>query len=63
MARESRGNPFWAIQVSASLDSAQTQVPPLARTLTDRLSRSLSPAPRPRWLRSRRQAGSGYPRP
>ena len=42
VARQSRGNPFWAIQVSASLDSAQTEVPPLARTLTDRLSRSLS---------------------
>ena len=42
VARQSRGNPFWAIQVSASLDSARSQVPPLARTLTDRLSRSLS---------------------
>jgi DNA-binding CsgD family transcriptional regulator len=42
VARQSRGNPFWAIQISASLDSAQIQVPPLARTLTDGLSRSLS---------------------
>src|SRR5271166_2445644 len=42
VARQSRGNPFWALQISASLDSAQTEVPPLARTLTDRLSRSLS---------------------
>ena len=42
MARQSRGNPFWAIQVSATLSSADSQVPPLARTLTDRLSRSLS---------------------
>jgi DNA-binding CsgD family transcriptional regulator len=43
VARQSRGNPFWALQVSANLDSAESQVPPLARTLTDRLSRSLSP--------------------
>ena len=42
VARQSRGNPFWAIQVSATLGSADSQVPPLARTLTDRLSRSLS---------------------
>jgi DNA-binding CsgD family transcriptional regulator len=42
VARQSRGNPFWALQVSASLDTAPGQVPPLARTLTDRLSRSLS---------------------
>jgi len=42
VARQSRGNPFWAIQVSASLGTAESQVPPLARTLTDRLSRSLS---------------------
>jgi DNA-binding NarL/FixJ family response regulator len=44
VARQSRGNPFWAIQVSASLGSAGGPVPPLARTLTDRLSRSLSAA-------------------
>ena len=43
VARQSRGNPFWALQVSASLDSAEDPVPPLARTLTSRLSRSLSP--------------------
>jgi DNA-binding CsgD family transcriptional regulator len=42
VARQSRGNPFWAIQVSASLGSAESRVPPLARTLTGRLSRSLS---------------------
>src|SRR5262249_29052589 len=41
VARRSRGNPFWALQISANLDSAESQVPPLARTLTDRLSRSL----------------------
>jgi DNA-binding CsgD family transcriptional regulator len=41
VARQSRGNPFWALQVSASLESIQSHVPPLARTLTDRLSRSL----------------------
>ena len=42
VARQSRGNPFWALQVSASLEGAESQVPPLARTLTDRLSRTLS---------------------
>ena len=43
VARQSRGNPFWALQVSASLENAESPLPPLARTLTDRLSRSLSP--------------------
>ncbi len=43
VARQSRGNPFWALQISASLHSAEDPVPPLARTLTSRLSRSLSP--------------------
>ena len=42
VARQARGNPFWALQISASLDSTDSQVPPLARTLTDRLSRSLT---------------------
>jgi DNA-binding CsgD family transcriptional regulator len=42
VARQSRGNPFWAMEISAGLDSAESPVPPLARTLTDRLSRSLS---------------------
>jgi hypothetical protein len=42
VARQSRGNPVWALQISASLDSSDNQVPPLARTLTDRLSRSLT---------------------
>jgi DNA-binding NarL/FixJ family response regulator len=42
VARQSRGNPFWALQVSASLGTDQSQVPPLARTLIDRLSGSLS---------------------
>jgi DNA-binding CsgD family transcriptional regulator len=42
VARQSRGNPFWAMQISASLEDTDSQVPPLARTLTDRLSRSLS---------------------
>jgi DNA-binding CsgD family transcriptional regulator len=44
VARQSRGNPFWALQVSASLADTDSQVPPLARTLTDRLSRSLNAA-------------------
>jgi DNA-binding CsgD family transcriptional regulator len=42
VARQSRGNPFWALQVSARLESTDSQVPPLARTLADRLSRSLT---------------------
>ena len=42
VARQSRGNPFWAKEIVASLGSAGSQVPALARTLTDRLSRSLS---------------------
>ena len=42
VARQSRGNPFWAIQISASLEDAESQMPPLARTPTDHLSRSLS---------------------
>src|SRR5215470_5926073 len=39
VARQSRGNPFWALQILASPEDAGSQVPPLARTLTDRLSR------------------------
>lgn len=48
VAQQSRGNPFWAIQIAADLYSGpqgalpSTPVPPLARTLSDRLSRSLS---------------------
>ena len=42
-AAQSRGNPFWAIQVAASLGAAETPVPQLALTLTRRLARSLSP--------------------
>jgi DNA-binding CsgD family transcriptional regulator len=42
VARQSRGNPFWAKEILASLDTADAAVPPLARALTDRLSRSLS---------------------
>ena len=42
VARQSRGNPFWAQEILASLNSAGSQVPPLARTLTGRLSRSLT---------------------
>src|SRR5215475_9618267 len=43
IARESRGNPFWAREIAASLASSATPVPALARTLTRRLARSLSP--------------------
>jgi DNA-binding CsgD family transcriptional regulator len=42
VTRLSRGNPFWALQVSASPGTAPNEVPALARTLTDSLSRSLS---------------------
>ncbi len=42
VARQSGGNPFWAIEILASLNSGDTTVPPLARSLTGRLSRSLS---------------------
>jgi DNA-binding CsgD family transcriptional regulator len=42
VARQSRGNPFWAKEILASLDSADSTLPPLARALTDRLSRSLT---------------------
>ena len=42
VARQARGNPFWAREVAASLETAVTPVPPLARTLTDRLARSLT---------------------
>jgi DNA-binding CsgD family transcriptional regulator len=43
VARQSRGNPFWALQIAADLDSARAPVPQLARTLTERLACSLSP--------------------
>src|SRR5262249_13965219 len=42
VARQARGNPFWAAEILASLDPAAAGVPPLARALTDRLSRSLT---------------------
>jgi DNA-binding CsgD family transcriptional regulator len=42
VARQSRGNPFWAIEVAASLQDSDTPLPALARTLTERLARSLS---------------------
>jgi DNA-binding CsgD family transcriptional regulator len=41
VARQSRGNPFWAIQIAANLDAAQAPVPQLARLLTERLACSL----------------------
>jgi DNA-binding NarL/FixJ family response regulator len=42
VARQSRGNPFWALEIAASLEAADSPVPPLARTLTERLACSLS---------------------
>jgi DNA-binding CsgD family transcriptional regulator len=44
VARQSRGNPFWAKEIVASLDSGALTVPPLAASLTERLSRSLTAA-------------------
>ena len=43
VAQESRGNPFWARAISASLDSDETIVPPLARSLASRLASWLGP--------------------
>ncbi len=44
VARQSRGNPFWAREISASMSSSDMPVPPLAKAaLTERLARSLSP--------------------
>jgi DNA-binding CsgD family transcriptional regulator len=43
VARQSRGNPFWAREIWASLDSAELPLPPLVMALTARLSRSLTP--------------------
>jgi DNA-binding CsgD family transcriptional regulator len=42
VARQARGNPFWAMEISASLGSAEGTVPPLARALTERLAHSLT---------------------
>ena len=44
VAAQSRGNPFWAMEIAACLGSAGAGVPPLARALAERLSRSLSAA-------------------
>jgi DNA-binding CsgD family transcriptional regulator len=44
VARQSRGNPFWALEIAASSGPAAAPVPPLARALTDRLARSLTAA-------------------
>jgi DNA-binding CsgD family transcriptional regulator len=41
VARQSRGNPFWAREIAASLASSDTPLPALARTLTERLARTL----------------------
>jgi DNA-binding CsgD family transcriptional regulator len=43
VADQSRGNPFWALEIAAGLDTAEGAVPQLALTLTRRLSQSLSP--------------------
>ena len=42
VARQSRGNPFWALQIAANLGSEQAPVPELARVMTGQLARSLS---------------------
>jgi DNA-binding CsgD family transcriptional regulator len=43
VAERSRGNPFWALEVGASLRIGDSQLPPVASTLTSRLARSLTP--------------------
>jgi len=44
VAGRSRGNPFWATEIWASMASAESEVPPLARAaLAERLARSLTP--------------------
>ena len=43
VARQSRGNPFWAREIWASLEADEAPIPPRARALTERLSRMLSP--------------------
>ena len=42
VARQSRGNPFWALQIAAGLDAEHAPVPQLARVLTERLNSSLN---------------------
>jgi DNA-binding CsgD family transcriptional regulator len=42
VAAQSRGNPFWAIQITASLESAGAPASPGALTLTRRMSQSLT---------------------
>ena len=45
VASQSRGNPFWAGEIWASMASAKSEVPPLARAaLAERLERSLTVA-------------------
>ena len=45
VASQSRGNPFWAAEIWASMASAQSEVPLLARAaLAERLERILTPA-------------------
>jgi DNA-binding CsgD family transcriptional regulator len=44
VTQQARGNPFWAGEIWAALGPAETPVPPLARALTERLSRSLTSA-------------------
>jgi len=42
IAAQSRGNPFWALQVAASQHAAEAPVPELAMSLSRRLARSLT---------------------
>jgi DNA-binding CsgD family transcriptional regulator len=42
VADQSRGNPFWAKEIAATLDSGQDSVPSLARALIERLARSVT---------------------
>ncbi len=46
VARQSRGNPFWAREVWASLETTDGPLPPLASAQSDRLRAMLTPAGR-----------------
>jgi DNA-binding CsgD family transcriptional regulator/tetratricopeptide (TPR) repeat protein len=44
VAMQSRGNPFWALEIAASLESAEAVVPPRALTLSRRLTQPAADA-------------------
>ena len=59
VARQSRGNPFWALEIAASLDSSADPLPALARSLASRCASRLAPIPWRHLPRSPRRGGSG----